>query len=308
VAGANILSNELTGSVISSQELTTLGAFGQLALHRKRWPEIDLGLRTDAPAGYDVQMLPSIAALFKVNDRFLLRTNIGTGYQLPDRSRNYGLVYEGVIAQELAPGTKPERSVGGTVEWTWKRPIGEHTFLFIDQTFFGTLISDPLTSGSAADGTTQLTNANGNTLTRGVDNYIRIKHGHSEVYLGYTFTLPEFVANGTHQDIPYTPQHRAATTLSREFGEHWRAGIEAAWSGQQTRSDGTSTRDQLFLAGMVGYQRGAFTVVLNGENLSDTRQTRWEPIVSGSSSRPLFAPLWAPIDGRAINLSVMFRI
>ncbi|MBL0044817.1 MAG: hypothetical protein IPP33_10635 [Flavobacteriales bacterium] len=83
--------------------------------------------------------------------------------------------------------------------------------------------------------------------------------------------------------------------------------MEASWSGQQARTDGSMTRDQIFLAGMVGYTSGRWNLVLNGENVSNTRQTRWEEIVSGTPSRPVFAPLWAPIDGRVINLSLLYH-
>lgn len=306
VIGANDQASQLHGGDLDAQSLNTLGLFTQLALHRTRWPEIDLGLRADAPAGYAVQVLPSAAALFKVNDRISLRANAGSGYQLPDRSRNYGLVYEGVLAQHLASNAVPERSLGGTVEWTWKKPLAEHTVLFIDQTFFATHISDPLAIATGSDGATMLANANGSTLTQGIDNYVRLTIEETELYVGYTWTLPQSTHGTTTTVIPYTPQHRAAMTLSHAFNQHWRAGIEASWSGEQERGDGTRTRDQLFMAAMVGYKAGHFTVVLNGENITDTRQTRWERIVSGTASRPVFAPLWAPIDGRVINLSVLY--
>ncbi len=307
VFGANYVGSQLSGDGLAHQDLATAGAFAQLALHRARWPEIDLGLRADQTAGHDVQILPSIAAMFKATDRFTLRANAGSGYQLPDRSRNYGLVTEGVIARGLAANTVPERSLGGTVEWTWKKPLSEHTLLFIDQTFFATQITDPLAVGLNAEGDLLLFNPGGTKLTRGIDNYIRLTQGNTELYLGYTFTLPESTANGRTSLVPYTPQHRAATTLGHEFGERWRAGVEASWSGEQERIDGTRTHDQLFMAAMVGYKSGRWNVVLNGENITDTRQTRWEEIVSESLSRPVFAPLWAPIDGRVINLSVLYH-
>lgn len=307
VFGGNYVGSALTGDGLGPQDISTLGAFAQLSLHRKRWPQIDFGLRTDKSRGYDAIVLPSVAAIFKVTDRLSLRANAGTGYQLPDRSRNYGTVSEGVIASRLNNGTKPELSTGGTVEWTWKKPLGEHTLLFVDQTFFATSIEHPLAVTTDSEGNSALYNPSGSKFTRGIDNYIRITHGHTELYLGYTYTLPEITSQGQTLLVSYTPRHRAAATLSHEFGEHWRAGVEASWSGQQARTDGSLTRDQIFVAGMVGYASGRWNMVLNGENVSDTRQTRWEENVSGTPSRPAFAPLWAPIDGRVINLSVLFH-
>ncbi|MCB9163128.1 MAG: TonB-dependent receptor [Flavobacteriales bacterium] len=308
VIGASALTSSLRGTRIARQRLNTAGLFGQLALHRMRWPEIDIGLRVDAPEGQEPQVLPSIGAYHVLGKGFSLRGNFGTGYQLPDRSRSYSVVYTDVIASATADGVKPERSYGGTLEWTWRRVIDEHTAVFFDQTFFGTYISEPLSVITANDSELMLANSAGHTFTRGVDNYLRITHAPWELYLGYTYTLPTFSANGLTTDLLYTPRHRAAGTLARELGEHWRAGIESAWNGAQIRANGGHTREQVFVAAMVGCTYGQWTVVLNGENVSDTRQTRWEPVVSGSPSRPVFAPLWAPIDGRVINLSIMRRL
>ena len=152
-----------------------------------------------------------------------------------------------------------------------------------------------------------LRNADATRLTRGIDNYVRLSHGSTEVYLGYTFTFPEDVVDDHATTIAYTPLHRIAMTLSHEFGEHWRAGVEAAWSGQQERGDGTRTRDQWFIAGMVGYNIGPWTFVLNGENITDTRQTNWEQVVFPPTSRPTFATLWAPLEGRVLNMSVLLK-
>jgi hypothetical protein len=55
---------------------------------------------------------------------------------------------------------------------------------------------------------------------------------------------------------------------------------------------------------MMRYDIGKLSFVLNCENLFDYRQTKKENIISGPPNNPEFAQLWAPIDGRAVNLSV----
>lgn len=307
VVGGSFRGSQLKSEGHITQGLFTPGGFAQLALHRGRWPEIDLGVRMDMPAGYRPIVLPSVAAMYKLLPRFTLRANAGTGYQLPDLSQNYGLVGINERASSILPGTTMEHSVGGTAEWTWKLPLDPRTFLFVDQTFFLTAIQDPLSVVPGTGGASALCNTGPSAISRGVDNYVRVRHEPFDLYLGYTWTLPELTGQGSSQIMPYTPMHRAAATLGTEFGAHWRAGIEAAWSGQQRRFDGTWTREQLFMAAMVGYHSGRWTVALNGENITDVRQTRGERIVSGVPSRPVFAPLWAPIDGRVLNLSVLFH-
>lgn len=305
VAGASLTSSRLSGDSIHAQDLLTTGAFGQLALHRARWPEIDLGVRIDQNADHGVQLLPAAAAFFTLAEHVTLRANVGTGYQSPDRSLGYGPVPGDDIAEGVVTGTVPERSLGGTIEWTWHRAFGEKTSLFVDQTFFATTIADPLALAAASDGPLLLGNTDGSRFTRGVDNYVRLTHAGTELYLGYTFTLPEDVLDGHASTIPYTPLHRAATTLAHGFGEHWRAGLEASWSGAQEHGNGTRTPDQFFMAAMAGWHTGAWTFVLNGENITDTQQTGQR--VFPPPSRPRFATPWAPIDGRVLNLSVLWK-
>ena len=44
-----------------------------------------------------------------------------------------------------------------------------------------------------------------------------------------------------------------------------------------------------------------FSVFLNFENFSDTRQTKFDPIYSGTKLDPIFSDIYAPLDGFVIN-------
>ncbi|PKP22445.1 MAG: hypothetical protein CVU05_03955 [Bacteroidetes bacterium HGW-Bacteroidetes-21] len=59
---------------------------------------------------------------------------------------------------------------------------------------------------------------------------------------------------------------------------------------------------------MIEKRLGNVSIVLNGENLLDFRQTRFESIMIPPTNNPTFKTLWAPIDGRVINLSVVFKM
>jgi iron complex outermembrane receptor protein len=43
------------------------------------------------------------------------------------------------------------------------------------------------------------------------------------------------------------------------------------------------------------------SLFINFENISDTRQTKFGPIFTGSISNPLFKEIYAPVDGFVIN-------
>ena len=53
---------------------------------------------------------------------------------------------------------------------------------------------------------------------------------------------------------------------------------------------------------------GPLTFALNGENLLDYRQTRREKVVLAPFDNPTFRELWAPVEGRVVNLSLTWRM
>jgi len=93
----------------------------------------------------------------------------------------------------------------------------------------------------------------------------------------------------------------------QEFTEHWAAGVEASYTGQQFLLDGSTTPGYPIMALLVRYATGPWTVVLNGENVLDYRQTRREAVVLAPYANPEFRALWVPVEGRAVNLSVNWR-
>ena len=50
------------------------------------------------------------------------------------------------------------------------------------------------------------------------------------------------------------------------------------------------------------------SLFLNFENFSDTRQTRFGSIYSGSISNPIFSDIYAPMDGFVINGGIKLKL
>ena len=100
-----------------------------------------------------------------------------------------------------------------------------------------------------------------------------------------------------------------AFTLVKELGETWRIGVEGSYNGYQYRQDASRTPRYFFMAGLIERKIGKHIgIVLNGENLLDYRQSKNEALFTGSITNPSFVPLWAPIDGRVINLAVRIKL
>lgn len=145
--------------------------------------------------------------------------------------------------------------------------------------------------------------------TKGFDLYIRAVIQEWEIYAGYTYSVAERKYLSQNQFIPLTPKHRLAFTLVKDFDEvGFRFGIEGSYNGYQYREDYSKTPGYFFLAAMMEKKWGKhISFVLNGENLLDYRQSKVESLYTGTISNPVFKPLWAPIDGRVINLSVRWK-
>ena len=84
-------------------------------------------------------------------------------------------------------------------------------------------------------------------------------------------------------------------------------GIESSYTGTQYLENGTKTEPYLFMAVMLRYTVGKAIFVLNCENLLDKRQNKNGSLVIPPLTNPSFPEIWAPIDGRVINLSMHLK-
>lgn len=135
--------------------------------------------------------------------------------------------------------------------------------------------------------------------------YIQLHYKALEVYFGYNHTLSKRLrTEGGIVQEPFNPQDKIAATLSWAIPDKWRFGVETAFSGGQYANDNRRVSSFWFWAAMIARQFRWGTLVLNCENIGDARQARYEPLVTGGFQNPVFVPLWAPVEGRALNISV----
>ena len=101
---------------------------------------------------------------------------------------------------------------------------------------------------------------------------------------------------------PLMPKERVNNILVYEREGDFRIGLEAYYYGQQILTDGTKTRD-FWIYGLMMEKIFSkdFSLFLNFENFSDTRQTKFNPIYTGSIADPIFSDIYAPLDGFVVN-------
>ena len=98
-------------------------------------------------------------------------------------------------------------------------------------------------------------------------------------------------------------------TLAYEIEKKWRFGIENSWVANQYLNETTTAPSYWFWAAMVERKLGEHaSIVLNGENLLDVRQSKLESLYTGSVRQPTFKGLYMPIDGRVVNLALRIKL
>ena len=100
---------------------------------------------------------------------------------------------------------------------------------------------------------------------------------------------------------PLTAKHRINNVLMYELEDKWKVGLEAYYYGKQQLNDGATGQDYWIFGFMAEKIWENFSVYVNFENFTDTRQTRFDSIYSGSRDNPVFKDIYAPLDGFVVN-------
>ncbi len=296
-----------TPAPVGSFSNTTAGIFIQDTWQIFAKTKLEGGLRSDHHYTYGNFLLPRLAIFQRFNDTWGARAGFGMGYVTPNplapQIKDYG-IYD---ITPLNPDVTAERSYGYNVELNYKKDFGGDKTLFINQAFFLTQINNPIVADEDIAGKVSFSNESKSVVTKGSDTYIQLKIPDWEFYLGYTYTVAERKYLAQNQFMPLTPRNRAAATVVYEQEGKWRFGLEGSYTGKQYRDGDSNTPGYAFIAVMIERKFGPkLSLVLNCENLLDERQSRYESLFTGSIKNPDYKPLWAPIDGRVVNMALRF--
>lgn len=294
-------------SRIPNESTATAGAFAQDDWKISNQFTLQGGLRFDYNNHWKGFLLPRVSLMYRPNTHLTMRVGGGLGYKTPtlfsgeldEREYKYLAGYNSNITAE--------QSWGANYDINYKLKAGDWRLTF-NQVFFITEINHPFNvEYSAGGGYFRYFNETHPLQSAGAETYVQALHQELEVYLGYVYTDSKRKYDPVHPEFPLVARHKFAGIVAYEFTDHLRAGIESSFNGRQYLDNGRTTPSYLFLAAMVRYTLHRFSFVLNGENLLDYRQSRHESIVAPPLSNPVFAEVWAPLDGRVINLSVLYK-
>ena len=131
------------------------------------------------------------------------------------------------------------------------------------------------------------------------------RHAPLAITASYTYVRARERVNGVTDDVAQTPRHSMGLVAMIE-NDDGRIGIEAYYTGRQ-RLEANPYRDvsePYALVGVLIERRvGRLRLFINLENLTDTRQQRWDPVLRPARDVDgrWTVDAWAPLDGRVIN-------
>ena len=256
------------------------------------WLLISGSARVDYHNLYDLLISPRGSVLMR-NGQWSARVSAAQGYYTPrplmEETEAAGfsrLTIEGPLEKETA------RSVSGDITHT----TGATVF---SVTVFRTQIDDP----ALIDRTTYTLRTEDDPIrTRGVELLGTVRRGSGS--LTGTYTLADTRERGGRQ-LALTPKHSGSILAAVDTGRT-RAGLDVSFTGEQ-RLDANpyrTTSEAFTVVNLFGEQRfGRFRLFINLDNVTDVRQTDWDPM-----ARPArdidgrwTVDAWAPVKGRVIN-------
>jgi iron complex outermembrane receptor protein len=182
-----------------------------------------------------------------------------------------------------------------SADFTYNRPSGAVTF-----TVFDTRIDDPALIDRA---TYTLRTDPDPVVTRGVELLGTARRAPFSVTGTYAFV---HARERGGRDVALTPRHSAGLVASVGTERRGRVSARARFTGAQRLEANPyrSTSESYVLLGLLGERRfGRWRVFVNADNLTDVRQTNWDPIARPSRGVDgrWTVDAWAPLEGRVIN-------
>ena len=311
IAGANFLTDDFKekgNDPLRNYDYHTLGAFIQNTWTPIKKLSFETGLRGDYVKQFGFEWLPRVAVLFKISPALTARLGGGMGYKNPTLFTEEA---ERMQFQHILPmnenTTVNECSSGDSLDVNYRTKIGDAGISF-NQLFFYTWLNKPLVLTATGANSYQFINANGHIDTKGTETNVRITYGDFKLFLGYTYAYVNTHFDHVKSWYPLTSRHRLNNVLMYEKEGRFKIGAEAYYYSPQKLND-VAIGKPYWTVGLMGERSWRrFAVFLNLENITDTRQTRFDTIYQGTLANPSFRDIYAPVEGFVANGGVRIRL
>jgi outer membrane receptor for ferrienterochelin and colicins len=275
------------------------GLFAQDDFEAASWLNVSASARVDFHNVYGAFFSPRLSGLFRKSG-WTSRISAGQGFFAPTP------LTEDTEAAGLSTLMMPrplmaERGRNFSADLT--RGFGA---LSITGTLFGSNVDHPVYVNRAP--VYEIINLLGPTRNRGAELLAIYREAPFTVTSTYTFVrTSELEPEMGRVPVPLTPRHNFGLVGMWEKEGTSRIGLECYYTGEQ-RLEYNPYRDvsrPYVLVGAMGEHKIGTHVklFLNLENLTDVRQTHWDPLLlpSREADGRWTVDAWAPLDGRVIN-------
>jgi outer membrane receptor for ferrienterochelin and colicins len=287
---------------------TTVGGYIQDSFDVTSGLSVEAGFRLDGVKHYGAFPLPRLSVLYRVTDKLSSRFSIGLGYKTPSIFTEDAetLLFQNVLP--IGNTLKAEKSRGGTFDVNYRDSIGEHFSYSINQMFFYTEIDDPLVLSRIAGGFYRFSNAAAKVASRGFESNARLGYDIVKLFAGYTYTNAMAGYLTGNRTLRLTPMSKLNSALLLEKEDNFKAGFEAYYTSNQYLTDGSRT-PAYWVLGIFGEKNfGKFSLFVNAENITDTRQGKFGPVVFPPHQNPSFAEIYTHTEGRVFNGGIKIRL
>ncbi len=290
-------------------EYITTGGFLQNTWKISELFSLESGLRTDYHNEFGWFVLPRFSAMANFNSHWTARIGGGMGYKTPtvfteDAERRQ---FRNVLPLDV-DNTEAERSIGGNLDVNYRNSLWETIDFTGNILFFYTKVDDPVILFNSFPNTFEYLQPDGFIDTKGVEANFTFGYADFKLFTGYTYADVNQHYNGVITQMPLVANHRLNNVLMYEVEEKWKIGLEAYYFSPQKLSDGGEGQQYWIFGLMMERLWENFSLFLNFENFTDTRQTRFESIFSGSISNPQFRDIYAPVDGFLVNGGIKIKL
>jgi outer membrane receptor for ferrienterochelin and colicins len=278
-------------------EFTTPGVFLQEDIDIASWISLSASARADFHSKYGTFFSPRLSALFRW-EGWTSRVSAGQGFFAPTP------LTEETEAAGLSRLTIPVPLVaerGRTASLDVTRALGPASFT---TTVFASVVRHPIDVERAER--YELTNLPEPTRNLGLELLGTWRKAPFAATASYTYVRSREWDLGRRADTPLTPRHSFGVVGMWEKEGAARVGVECYYTGLQRLEENPyrfESEPYVILGFLAERKVGPVRLFLNAENLTNVRQTRWNPLLRpnrGTDGR-WTVDAWAPLDGRAFN-------
>lgn len=279
------------------------GLFVQGDVVVNEWLTVAASGRFDWHSEYGTFLSPRVSALMRLGG-FTGRASFGTGFfgptPLTEETEAAGLTRLRVQEPLVA-----ERGRSFAVD------VGYDTGLLATTiTYFNSRIENPVIV--EREERYLLRNLDGTSNNEGVEVLLTMRRAPFALTASYAYVDAVDREHGVARDVPLTPRHSAGLVAMAESEEQGRIGVELYYTGSQSlEADPYRSRSEPYwILGILAEKRfGAWSLFVNGENLTDVRQSNYGSILlpERAFDGRWTVDSWAPLEGRVINGGVRLR-